>query len=504
MTKKLSSKVLYEFYKELEKYDIENHGLLIMQGHETIYEEYAYPYSADMPHTLFSVTKSLVSTAIGFAIDEGLFSLDSKILPFFSEYKHPETDEWDNMTVRSLLTMNSNKEFTFLQDMRKDYTEIFMKAPFRKKGKGFLYSNNDVHILSALLHKLSGESVVDYLDTRLFKPLGIDKPFWETNEKGECIGGTGAYLTLRDLAKICRCYADGGVYEGKQIIPELWTREATKKQVVFDNPENGYGYLFWINGDMYSMTGMFGQIISYVPKYDAVIAIMNCCIKEGDNERLLKEVLINAFEEESDEEWDERLKSYLEERGVKPVPCESLPGIPTGKIFYLTKASDIKTRIPFPASVIPRTITCSLAKRPKKNIDRVSFELADEVLTLKWYEEEDEVVIRFGLKGKPMLSECSIKGYPYKIWAYAYMENGVLKGVVKPINTLSTQYMSFSFSDNRVGISMRGTPDTKQFIWKHANSVDFITKHPKLCAPVTGGLNKVLNALEKEMVFKAK
>ena len=503
MAKKLSSRVLYEFYREFEKCDIENHGLLIMQGHETIYEEYSYPYSADMPHTLFSVTKSLVSTAVGFAIDEGLFSLDSKILPFFSEYKHPEADEWDNMTVRSLLTMNSNKEFTFLQDMRKDYTEIFMKAPFRKN-KGFLYSNNDVHILSALVHKLSGQSVVDYLDSRLFAPLGIEKPFWETNEKGECIGGTGAYLKLRDLAKICRCYADGGVYEGRQIIPESWTREATKKQVTFDNPENGYGYLFWINGDMYSMTGMFGQIISYVPKYDAVVAIMNCCIKEGDNERLLKEKLIKAFEEESSEEWDNKLREYLDKRGEKPVPCEGLPKIPVGKEFYITKASDIKTRIPFPASIIPRTITCSLAKRTSKNPDRVSFDLTDDALMVKWYEEEDMVTIRFGLRGEALLSQCSIKGYPYKIWAYAYMENGVIKGVVKPINTLSTQYMTIRFSGDKLYMSMRGTPDTKQFIWKHVGDVYFFKKFPKLSAPITVGINKALDALEKEMVFKAK
>lgn len=503
MAKKLSSRVLYEFYKELEKCEIENHGLLIMQGNETIYEEYAYPYSADMPHTLFSVTKSLVSTAVGFAIDEGLFSLDSKILPFFSEYKHPETNEWDNMTVRSLLTMNSNKEFTFLQDMRKDYTEIFMNAPFRKN-KGFLYSNNDVHILSALVQKLAGESVVDYLDTRLFKPLGIDKPFWETNEKGECIGGTGAYLKLRDLAKICRCYADGGIYEGKQIIPEFWTREATRKQVAFSDPENGYGYLFWINGDMYSMTGMFGQIISYVPKYDAVIAIMNCCIKEGENERLLKEKLITAFEEESSEEWDEKLREYLNSRGEKPIPCIGLPYIPVGKEFYISRASDIKTKIPFPASIIPRTITCSLAKRTSKNLDRVSFELTDDALIIKWYEEEDKATIRLGLKGEPLLSECSIKGYPYKIWAYAYMDRGVIEGVVKPINTLSTQYISIRFSGDKLYMTMKGTPDSKQFIWKHVCDADFFRKHPKLSAPVTRLVNKALDSLEKEMVFKTK
>ena len=503
MTKKLSSKVLYEFYKELEKYDIENHGLLIMQGHETIYEEYAYPYSADMPHTLFSVTKSLVSTAIGFAIDEGLFSLDSKILPFFSEYKHPESDEWDNMTVRSLLTMNSNKEFSFLQDMTADYTAIFMKSPFRKS-KGFLYSNNDVHILSALVHKLSGESVVDYLDTRLFKPLGIDKPFWETNEKGECIGGTGAYLKLRDLAKICRCYADGGVYEGKQIIPEFWTREATKKQVTFDNPENGYGYLFWINGDMYSMTGMFGQIISYVPKYDAVVAIMNCCIKEGENERLLKEKLLTAFEEDSDETWDEKLREYLDARGEKPLPCNGLPKIPVGKEFYLKKSSDINAKLFFPASIIPRTITCSLAKRPKNNIDKVSFDLTDEALVVNWYEEEDKVTIRFGLKGEACISECSIKGYPYKMWAYAYMDRGVIEGVVKPINTLSTQYISIRFSGNELYMSMKGTPNFTEFIGRHTEGLDFFRLYPKMSAPLLKGFYKVISTVDKEMIFKAK
>ena len=127
----LSSEWIYKFYKELENHGIENHGLLIMKDGETVFEEYAYPYSGDMPHNLFSVTKSIVATAAGFAVDEGLFSLDSKILPFFPEYEHCESDEWDNLTVRSILTIQSNKEFSFLQDMTGNYAEMFMKAPFR-------------------------------------------------------------------------------------------------------------------------------------------------------------------------------------------------------------------------------------------------------------------------------------------------------------------------------------------------------------------------------------
>ena len=79
----LSSKNIYEFYKEIELHGVENHGLIIMRDGEILFEEYAYPYSADMPHTLFSVTKSIVSTAAGFAIDEGLISLESKIVDIF-------------------------------------------------------------------------------------------------------------------------------------------------------------------------------------------------------------------------------------------------------------------------------------------------------------------------------------------------------------------------------------------------------------------------------------
>ena len=73
-------------------------------------------------------------------------------------------------------------------------------------------------MVAALVQKLSGQSLVDYLMPRLFEPLGIERPNWETNSIGECIGGTGAYMTLRDLAKIIQCYADGGVYNGKQVI----------------------------------------------------------------------------------------------------------------------------------------------------------------------------------------------------------------------------------------------------------------------------------------------
>lgn len=502
---KLSSEWIYKFYKELEENRIENHGLLIMKNGEVVFEEYAAPYSKDMPHTLFSVTKSVVSTAVGFAISEGLFSLDSKILPLFPEYKHCKSDEWENLTVRSLLTMQSNKAFSFTQDMTGNYAEMFMKAPFRKD-KGFLYSNNDVHVLSALIQKLSGESVVDYLMPRLFEPLGIEKPFWETNSIGECIGGTGAYLKLSDLAKICQCYADGGKYNGKQVIPEEWTREATKIQVKFGDRDDyeGYGYLFWIKDGAFSMTGMFGQIITYYPKYDAVVASFNSTLNEGENERIVNEILTKAFDGETDDEWDKRLTDYLQSRGEKPIIGEEMPDIPVGKTYYITPLSDIIGGLMFPASVITRSITSSFAVRPKKNMNRISFEQSENVFTVKWFEEEDEVVINCGLDGKARMSECKIKGYPYKIWAYAYCENGVIKAVVKPLNTLSTQFMTFDFSKNAVKIQMKSTPRFLEFIEKNAGESSIVSGLPKLKPFIMKVINKVLLTTEMPLKFRQK
>ena len=500
---KISSQWIYKYYKELEGHGIENHGLLIMKDGETVFEEYAYPYSADMPHTLFSVTKSIVSTAAGFAIDEGLCSLDSKIIDIFPEYKACKSDKWENLTLRSVLTMQSNKEFTFLQDMTGNYTEMFMKAPFRKRG-GFLYSNNDAHIVAAVVQKLSGMSLVDYLMPRLFEPLGIEKPFWEINSIGECIGGTGCYLKLSDLAKICQCYADGGMYSGVQVIPENWTKEATKIQVHFKDNE-GYGYLFWINDGIFSMTGMFGQIISYIPEHNAVVATMNCCIDEGNNTRIIHDVLTKAFEEDSDAQWDEKLEGYLSERNKKPAVCKDIPKIPTGKTFYITPFSDFLAKIMFPQSLIPRSLTASFAKRPKKNFDAVSFELTDEIFTVKWKEEEDEVVVNCGLNGVPGMSECEIKGYPYKIWAYAFMKDGLLNAVVKPINTLSTQYFTFDFSQNdTIKIQIKGTPSFPEFIKKNAGSWSFFDKSPLTKKVSMKFLDAFLKTTEMPVKFRSK
>ncbi|MBO5420589.1 MAG: serine hydrolase [Clostridia bacterium] len=505
VTTKVSSKVIYEFYKDLEKNDIENHALILMKDGEIVFENYVYPYSADMPHTMFSVTKSVVSTAVGFAVDEGLLSLDDRIIDIFTEYPHDNSEEWENLTLRHVITMQSNKEFSFTQDMTGDYVEMFMKAPFRKTDRGFLYSNNDAQVAASAVQKMAGMNLVEYLTPRLFEPLGIEKPFWETNLNNENIGGTGCHLKLRDLVKICQCYADGGKWNGKQVIPEWWTKEATRLQVAHKNgKDQGYGYLFWIFEKHFSMDGLFGQRVTYLPEYNAVMASFNACVHDNKFTRAFDNILPKAFEETSDGEWDEKLQEHLRKLDKKPVKCAQVPYVPTGKTFYLSKFSDIIAKLSFPASLIPRSITSSYAKRPTSNLNEVSFELTDDVFTVRWKEEEDEVIINCGLDGEPRFSECQIKGYQYKIWAYAFIKDGKLNAVVKPINTLATQYITFDFAEDRVKLQFKSNPSFVEFIKKNADQSSFVKKSGKLRPLIIKAIDKALGTTERPMTFKKK
>ena len=181
-----------------------------------------------------------------------------------------------------------------------------------------------------------------------------------------------------------------------------------------------------------------------------------------------------------------------------------MPEIPEGKTFYLTPVCDAVAKAAFPASLIPRSLTSSFATRPKENLNSLSFEKSDDVLTVRWFEEDDEVVVRCGLDGKARTSECSIKGYKYTVWAYAYCENGVLKAVVKPLNTLSTQYLTFSFAENDVQIKFECTPSFTEFISHNVNESSIVRNSGIFKGTMEKTVKALLMTLEKPMIFKSK
>ncbi len=484
---------IYSFLRESEERGAENHGLMIIRNGVVAFEDYCYPYSADMPHSMFSVTKSLVSTAVAFAIEEGRLSLDTQIEPYFSEYKHRANKKWKNVTLESLLTMRSGKRFTFLQDMSYgDYAAFFMKAPFRADSS-FLYSNNDAYMVSALLQKVTGQTVVDYLTPRLFEPLGIEKPFWETNEQGVCIGGTGVYLKLSDMAKIGLCYLNGGKWDDKQVIPAFWTEEVGKKKTPTSEKGVGYSYFFWLRKGAIVMDGMFGQYCFIFPKYNAVVAMTSC----NESEEVVRDLFFknfpSIFTEKGTLAGAESLQKLLSARGevVRSGERSGLEKEIEKKDYRIQGFSSRLGKVSgYNVSVIPTSLNATLARRPHKNMDHVRFSFGENECTVTWREDKDEITICAGMDGKPRVTDIVRSSYPYKMWAYAYWDKNVLKAVVKPLNTLVTQRYSFYFWKFAMKMTTESRPELGGFCSENAVAGGAIPNLPVitpiLCADIRG------------------
>lgn len=259
------------------------HGILVLKGGSVIAESWWQPYSASRPHLLFSVSKSVTSTAVGLAIDEGLFGLDSRVIDLLAEDAPAEPDaNLAAMTVRHLLSMTTGHATDTMASLDRaegTWASAILAEPVpHVPGATFVYNTGATYLLSAIVQKYSGLSLTDYLQPRLFGPLGITSRRWEQSPEGIDTGGFGLRLLPEDVAKFGQLYLQHGLWEGSQLVPAAWIAEATSKLVAngsgADDWQAGYGYQFWQNRDgSYRGDGAFGQFVIVHEKLDAVIVI---------------------------------------------------------------------------------------------------------------------------------------------------------------------------------------------------------------------------------------
>jgi len=280
----ISSRSIVEFFEALEKAQpdalhsvmIRRHGLIVSQG-------WWAPYAPETPHLLWSLSKSFTSTAIGLAQDEGILSIDDLVISFFPEDIPEElSSNLKAMRISDLLRMNTGQavEPGFRNMQSDNWVEAFLahKVDY-KPGTHFKYNSMATYMCSAILQKVTGMTMVDYLTPRLFEPLGIQKPTWETDPKGINVGGWGLSVRTEDISKLGQLYLQKGKWEGKQLLSEAWVEAATSNQTSNgSNPESdwdqGYGYQFWqCRYNAYRGDGAFGQYCLVMPEQDAVIAI---------------------------------------------------------------------------------------------------------------------------------------------------------------------------------------------------------------------------------------
>ncbi len=265
-----------------KKVDVMNSVMLVRHGH-VVAEGWWTPYDAKSRHELYSLSKSFTSTAVGLAVADGKLSIDDPVLKFFPD-DAPEkpSNNLKAMRVRDLLCMSTGHqaEPALNPTIKDPWTKAFLAAPVPfKPGTHFLYNTPATYMQSAIVQKVTGKTVLDYLKPRLFDPLGIDDPTWGSSPQGVSLGGYGLNVRTEDIAKFGQLYLQKGKWKDKQLVPAEWVAMATSKQTSNgSNPKSdwdqGYGFQFWRSRNgAYRGDGAFGQYCVVLPELDAVIAI---------------------------------------------------------------------------------------------------------------------------------------------------------------------------------------------------------------------------------------
>lgn len=288
---------------ELYRYGIEMHSFMLLRHGKVCAEGYWKPYGPGVQHIMFSFSKSLTSTAIGFAEQEGILSLDERLVDLFPDKipEHP-SENLKKATIRHLLMMGCGHEteIPWGATGNPDWIREFLHHPFvYEPGTHFFYNTAGTNLLSAILTKKTGLTLTEFLRPRLIQPLGLSDIHCQPLPDGTEMGGAGYSLTTEDMARFVQFVANKGQWEGKQLLNQAWFEQATRKQIENRGAgwggdpdwQQGYCFQFWrcepegvFRGD-----GAFGQYGVVMTKQDAVLVIQSASMR-------LQAVLTSAWE----------------------------------------------------------------------------------------------------------------------------------------------------------------------------------------------------------------
>jgi CubicO group peptidase (beta-lactamase class C family) len=268
----------------------ELHSFMVLRHDKIVAQGWWNPYGPALRHSMYSCSKSFTSTAVGFAVSEHKLNINDKVISFFPKILPDGVSPYlAQLTVRDLLTMSVGQEtdptqiIPFASD---NWVKAFLARPIKyKPGTKFLYNTIATYVLSAIVQKVTGQRVFDYLKPRLFDPLGIKGIDWEVSDEGINTGGWGLRLKTEDMAKMGELYLHGGMWNGKQLLPKEWVNEATTYKIdqapgVAQSKRDssdwmqGYCYQFWrCRNNAFRGDGAFGQFIIMMPDEDAVVVM---------------------------------------------------------------------------------------------------------------------------------------------------------------------------------------------------------------------------------------
>jgi CubicO group peptidase (beta-lactamase class C family) len=261
------------------------HGYLVVRCGYLIADAYRYPYDGSIYHDLASVTKSVMTTLIGIAADQGRLDLDQTVLSFFPDRTIANRDARKaRITVRHLLAMSSGLRWDSAADEESqllaspDWVQFGLDLPARSEpGTAFVYSSSGMHLLSAILTEVTGMTALEFARVHLFEPLGITEVHWRSDPQGYTRGWGDLSMFPHDVAKLGFLFLHHGAWEGRQIVSSEWVDQATSRRISTGGSQYGeYGYGWWVSpkGEelaYFLAAGRNGQRVLVVPALDLVL-----------------------------------------------------------------------------------------------------------------------------------------------------------------------------------------------------------------------------------------
>lgn len=486
----VSAEVLNHLFDAMDNSDIEFHSVMVLRNGFVIGEGWWAPYAPQYKHTLHSLSKSFTSAAVGLAINEGHFTVETPVISFFPESLPKEVSpNLAAMKVKHLLTMTTGHAADEgIRTRALPWVQAFLTAPIvHEPGTFYVYNTSASYMLSAIVQKTTGQKIFDYLTPRLFEPLKIEGADWEVSPQGINTGGFGLRVRTEDIASFSQMYLNNGKWNGRQVIPEWWVEASGKAQWNFNtNPfggnkpkatddwQQGYGYQFWrTQHNGFRSDGLYGQFGIVLPDQKTVVAITE---QSFDTQRSLNFI------------WDILVPGL--EQGA-------LPANRTARQKLINKLNSLELKLPIAAAAAPKEAngrrtfsrTIMLDDNPL-GAKSVVINNSGHTLELTANYDTGPRKLVFGInswetaKNKRLLNSqlpFPVGGLPdvlspvagYAAWA----DEDILALFIRPVETVTGDSMTIAFNGNMAKI-------TFQHSVAHANPAKGLEKRPELTGRV--------------------
>jgi len=458
----VSSDVLSKLFDAMDASEVDFHSIMIMRNGYVIGEGWWAPYAPQYKHSLYSLSKSFTSCAVGLAINEGYFSVEDNVTKFFPELLPAQVSpNLAAMKVKHLLTMNSGHK-TAPGLSGANWAKTFLDTPVEfEPGTNYVYNTSATYMLSAIVTKTTGKTLIEFLTPRILQPLKIEGADWEVSPQGINSGGVGLRVRTEDIASFSQLYLNKGKWNGKQLIPASWVEASSTSYWDFktnpfggssakakDDWQQGYGYQFWrTQHNGYRSDGLYGQFGIILPDENLVVAITEESFKT---------------QQTLDFVWDILLPGLTKSK---------LPANKVAVAALISKQNGLKVN--YPAGQSSSTLANTLSGK-KFVLDNnslgakaITFNINNNNCELIVHYDNGERKLNYGFgkwelvkNGKPMYKQLPfpVPGLPDVSTEVAGMatwkDTNTLYLVDRPVETVNSDSLTCTFDGNTVKLSL--------------------------------------------------